>query len=113
MAPALQNNALVPETLLKGRPLTAVLAPLSLAQLTLWFDYRPLLVVIDCEEFKNLRVLINEAGCVVDLVVDDHIQVLLTRVFGNFRVGEFFRHDDSCAVTLTRAFNDSVFRYGG
>lgn len=36
----------------------------------------------------DLRVLVNEAGDVVDLVVNDHVQVLLAGVLGHIRVGE-------------------------
>lgn len=38
----------------------------------------------------NLRVFINEAARVVDLIVNHHIKVLLCRMAGHFRVGEFF-----------------------
>lgn len=37
----------------------------------------------------NVRVLVDEAGAVVDLVVDDNVQVLLGGVLGDIRVGEF------------------------
>lgn len=42
---------------------------------------------------QNLRVLIYELCAVVDLVVDDHEQVLLGVVLGNILVGELLvRH---------------------
>lgn len=41
-----------------------------------------------------LRVLINEAGCIVDLVVDDDEEVFLAGVLGHFLVGDFLRHGD-------------------
>lgn len=47
----------------------------------------------------NVRVLVDEAGAVVDLVVDDNVQVLLGGVLGDIRVGEFLgrRHcGDGC-----------------
>lgn len=37
----------------------------------------------------NVRVLVNEAGCVVDLVVDDNVEVLLGVVLRDVGVGEF------------------------
>ena len=37
----------------------------------------------------HVRVLINEAGAVVDLVVNDHVQVLLGAVLGHLLEGEF------------------------
>ena len=40
------------------------------------------------QERKDIRVLIDEAGAVVDLVVDDHVQVLLGVVGGNLSVGK-------------------------
>lgn len=39
---------------------------------------------------KDVRVLIDEAGAVVDLVVDDQIQVLLGVVLGDLLESEFF-----------------------
>lgn len=40
----------------------------------------------------NLRVLVNELAEVVDLVVDDHVQVILGVVLRNVRESEFGRH---------------------
>lgn len=37
----------------------------------------------------DVRVLINEAADIVDLVVDDHVQVLLGVVRGDLLEGEF------------------------
>lgn len=37
---------------------------------------------------RNVRVLVDEAGAVVDLVVNDHVQVLLGVVGGDLRKGE-------------------------
>lgn len=47
-------------------------------------------------EVFDVRVLIDEAGAVVDLVVDDHVEVLLGVVAGDLLEGEFLglRHDD-------------------
>lgn len=44
---------------------------------------------------ENIRVLIDEAADVVDLVVDDHVQVLLGVVGRDLLEGEFLvgRHD--------------------
>ena len=36
----------------------------------------------------HLRVLVHKLGAVVDLVVDDHVEVLLGVVLGNVLVGE-------------------------
>ena len=41
------------------------------------------------ELWGHVRVLVNEAGAVVDLVVNDHVQVLLGVVGGNLLEGEF------------------------
>ena len=38
---------------------------------------------------RNVRVLVDEAGAVVDLVVDDNVQVLLGSVLRDIGVGEF------------------------
>lgn len=40
--------------------------------------------------------LINEAGAIVDLVVDDQVEILLGVVLGDLLEGEVldFRHDD-------------------
>lgn len=45
---------------------------------------------------EDVRVLINEAGAVVDLVVNDHVQVLLSVVGSDLLEGEFLgsRHGD-------------------
>lgn len=45
----------------------------------------------------DVRVLVDEAGAVVDLVVDDHVQVLLGVVALNLLEGELLglRHDSS------------------
>lgn len=45
---------------------------------------------------EDVRVLIDEAGAVVDLVVDNHVQVLLGVVGGDLLEGEFLsgRHGD-------------------
>jgi hypothetical protein len=40
-----------------------------------------------------LRVLIDETRGIVDLVMNNHVQVLLGIVFRNVGVGKFFRHD--------------------
>ena len=46
----------------------------------------------------NVRVLVNEAGCVVDLVVDDNVEVLLGVVLRDVGVGEFLvGHGSRCA----------------
>jgi hypothetical protein len=47
-------------------------------------------------EVFDVRVLIDKAGAVVDLVVDDHIEILLGVVAGDLLEGEFLglRHDD-------------------
>lgn len=37
----------------------------------------------------NVRVLIDERGAVVDLVVDDHVKILLGVVAGHLLEGEF------------------------
>ena len=37
----------------------------------------------------NVRVLVDEAGGIIDLVVDDHVQVLLGGMLAHIRVGEF------------------------
>lgn len=42
----------------------------------------------------NLRVLVDELGAVVDLVVDYNVDVLLGVVLGNILVGEFNAHYD-------------------
>lgn len=44
--------------------------------------------------------LVNEAGAVVDLVVDDHEQVLLGVVLGDLLESEFLavRHDGRCVI---------------
>lgn len=44
----------------------------------------------------NVRVLINEGGSVIDLVVDDNVEVLLGTMGGDVLVGEFlcFRHSE-------------------
>ena len=46
---------------------------------------------------SDVRVLVDEACAVVDLVVDNNVEVLLAGVLRDVRVGEFlgFRH---CAV---------------
>lgn len=48
------------------------------------------------EERKDVRVLIDEAGAVVDLVMDNHVQVLLGVVGGDLLESEFLggRHGD-------------------
>lgn len=48
------------------------------------------------EERRDVRVLIDEAGAVVDLVMDNHVQVLLGVVGGDLLEGEFLggRHGD-------------------
>lgn len=45
-------------------------------------------------EIPNLRVLINEASYIVDLIVDHKVQILLAGVASNLSVSEFFRHLD-------------------
>jgi hypothetical protein len=50
-----------------------------------------------CHELVNLRVLINEAGGIVDLVVNYQIQVLFVGVRSYLGVGKFFRHADCVA----------------
>jgi hypothetical protein len=44
----------------------------------------------------NVRMLIDEAGAIVDLVVDDQVQILLSVVLSNLLEGELFgfRHDE-------------------
>lgn len=48
------------------------------------------------EERRDVRVLIDETGAVVDLVVDNHVQVLLGVVGGDLLESEFLcsRHGD-------------------
>ena len=45
---------------------------------------------------ENVRVLIDERGAVVDLVVHDEVEVLLSVVLSNLLEGEFLvgRHDE-------------------
>lgn len=45
---------------------------------------------------ENVRVLIDEAGAVVDLVVDNQVEILLGVVLGDLLEGEFLssRHDE-------------------
>lgn len=53
----------------------------------------PALEFLDKIGRQNLRMLIYELCAVVDLVVDDHEQVLLGVVLGNILVGELLvRH---------------------
>lgn len=42
---------------------------------------------------RHLRVLVHERGGVVDLIVDDYEDVLLSRVLCNLGESEFFGHD--------------------
>lgn len=44
----------------------------------------------------NVRVLIDEGGAVVDLVVDDHVKVLLGVVSANLLEGEFLCVGHGC-----------------
>lgn len=37
--------------------------------------------------------LVNEAGGVVDLIVDDHVDILLSVVLRNLGESKFFGHD--------------------
>lgn len=46
----------------------------------------------------NVRVLIDEGGAVVDLVVDDHVKVLLGVVSANLLEGEFLCVGHGCKV---------------
>lgn len=43
----------------------------------------------DCAVGWDIRVLIDERTAVVDLIVDNHVQVLLGVVFGDLLEGEF------------------------
>ena len=43
----------------------------------------------ESRESVDIRVLVDEAGGIVDLIVDDHIQVLLGGMLAHIRVGEF------------------------
>ena len=43
---------------------------------------------------KNSRVLIDELGDIVDLIVNDHVEVILGVVLRNVLVAEFGRHVD-------------------
>lgn len=45
------------------------------------------------EKVKHLRVLVNERAGVVDLVVDDHVQILLARVGRDLSESKFLRHN--------------------
>jgi hypothetical protein len=42
-----------------------------------------------CMRVFDVRVLIDEAGAVVDLVVDDEVEILLGVVLGDLLEGEF------------------------
>jgi hypothetical protein len=50
----------------------------------------------------DLRMLINEAARVVDLVVDHQVKILLARMAGDVGVGEFLRHCDCRLFILCR-----------
>lgn len=41
------------------------------------------------EKGRDVRVLVHKAGCVVDLVVDDDVEILLGAVLRDVGVGEF------------------------
>lgn len=45
---------------------------------------------------RNVRVLVNEARGIVDLVVDDHVKIILGVVLGDVRVGEFLGAGHLC-----------------
>jgi hypothetical protein len=47
---------------------------------------------------RNVRVLVDEAGGVVDLVVNDHVEVFLGGVLGDLGKGEGLGHD--CGVVM-------------
>lgn len=42
---------------------------------------------------RHLRVLVNEAGGIVDLIVDDQEDILLGVVLRNLGESKFLRHD--------------------
>lgn len=44
----------------------------------------------------HVRVLIDKAGAVVDLVVDDEVEILLGVVLGDLLEGEFFGSGHFC-----------------
>ena len=44
------------------------------------------------DKWKDIRVLVDELGGIVDLIVDYQVDVLLGVVLGNILVGEFERH---------------------
>lgn len=53
------------------------------------------------ESGRNIRVLVNEAAAVVDLVVDDHVQVLLGVVARDLLEGEFLvGHDGGRSIPM-------------
>lgn len=56
----------------------------------------------------NLRVLIDELGRVVDLVVDDHVQVVLGVVLRNILIREFGRHRDGVLLGICRGADRKV-----
>ena len=58
-----------------------------------------------CERWggmANLRVLVDELGRVVDLVVDDHVQVTLGVVLRNILIREFGGHRDGVLLGICR-----------
>ena len=63
-------------------------------------------------KIANLRMLINEAAGIVDLVVNDHVQILLPRMRRDLGVSEFLRHGDcaDCLVYLVQVFSSVLSR---
>lgn len=51
----------------------------------------------------DVRVLVDERGCVVNLVVNDEIEILLGGVSRHLGIGEILRHGDGrCVETSGR-----------
>lgn len=60
---------------------------------------------------ENSRVLIDELGDVVDLIVNDHVEVILGVVLRNVLVAEFGRHVDGvfcCEIPRKRYYRQGV-----
>jgi len=59
----------------------------------------------------NVRVLVHEAGCIVDFIVHDNVAVFLARVLGDLGEGECFAHlgcgmysnDERCSLKWREA----------
>jgi hypothetical protein len=57
--------------------------------LTTTWDSESVLEIEGCMGVSDVRVLVDEAGAVVDLVVDDEVEILLGVVLGDLLQGEF------------------------